>query len=76
MSPSGNVTVEVPPGSTRYHLELDGGCGNPGGGSAVPSSAGSAPGSWCEDVSSSVPDDPSSPNVIVISSGGGQITIT
>jgi hypothetical protein len=75
-SGGGNVTVEVPPGSTRYHLELDGGCGNPDAGSAVPSSAGSAPSSWCEDVSSSVPDDPSSPNVIVISSGGGQITIT
>jgi putative adhesin len=77
-SGGGNVTIELPPGATRYRLQLDGGCGNPDGGnsSAVPSSAGSGPGSWCQDVSSSVPDDASSQNVIVVSSGGGQITIT
>jgi hypothetical protein len=77
-SGGGNVTIELPPGSARYRLQLDGGCGNPDGGasSAVPSSAGSGAGSWCQDVSSSVPDDASSQNVIVVSSGGGQITIT
>jgi hypothetical protein len=76
-SGGGNVTIELPPGAARYHLELDGGCGNGSGAqSAVPSSGGSASSSWCADVSNSVPDDPSSPNVIVVSSGGGQITIT
>lgn len=78
-SGGGNVTIELPPGAAGYHLELDGGCRDGSGGgpvSAVPSSAGSASSSWCPDVSSSVPDDPSSQNVIVVSSGGGQITIT
>jgi hypothetical protein len=78
-SAGGNVTIELPPGSARYHLELNGGCGpgGPGGpGGAVPSAAGSEPASWCGVVSTSVPDDPSSPNVIVVSSGGGQITIS
>jgi Putative adhesin len=75
-SGGGNVTIELPPGSARYRLQLDGGCGGGDSGSAVPSSAGSGPGLWCQDVSSSVPDDPSSPDVIVVSSDGGQITIT
>lgn len=83
-SGGGNVTIELPPGGSGYRLQLDGGCGRfrvgSGNGSgnqaAVPSSAGSAPATWCPDVSSSVPDDPSSPNVIVVSSAGGQITIT
>jgi hypothetical protein len=77
-SAGGNVTIELPPGSARYHLELNGGCGDGPGGAVkpVPSGAGSEPASWCGDVSTSVPDDPSSSNVIVVSSGGGQITIS
>jgi hypothetical protein len=77
-SAGGNVTIELPPGSARYHLELNGGCGDGSGGpvSAAPSGAGSEPASWCGDVSTSVPDDPSSSNVIVVSSSGGEITIS
>lgn len=76
-SGGGDITIELPPGSAGYRLQLDGGCGQDSGNqAAVPSSAGTAPRPWCDNVSSSVPDDPSSPNVIVVSSGGGQITIT
>jgi len=74
-SAGGNVTIELPPGSARYHLQLNAGCGG-GPVSAAPSGAGSEPASWCGDVSTSIPDDPSSSNVIVVSSDGGEITIS
>jgi hypothetical protein len=76
-SGGGNVTIELPAGSARYDLQLDGGCGrDPGNQSAVPSAAGTASATWCQWVSSSVPNSASSPNVIVVSSDGGQITIS
>jgi hypothetical protein len=80
-SGGGDVTVQLPAGSS-YRLQLDGGCGKGSGPESASPSSGGSGGSggsaspWCPDVSSSVPDDPTSANVIVVSSGGGQITIT
>lgn len=73
-SAGANVTLQLPSNAAGYRLELDAGCG--GTVSAAPASGGSAPSSWCGDVDSSVPSDPSSPDVIVVSSAGGEITIT
>jgi hypothetical protein len=76
-SAGANVTLQLPPNAAGYRLQLDGGCGDGNGAvSAAPASGGSAPSSWCGDVDSSVPSDPSSPDVIVVSSAGGEITIT
>lgn len=75
-SSGGSATIQLPPNPAGYRLQLDGGCGSGASTSAAPSAAGAQPASWCGDVSSSVPSNPSSPNVIVVSSAGGQITIT
>jgi hypothetical protein len=74
-SAGANVTLQLPPNPAGYRLQLDAGCGN-GAVSAAPAGGRSAPPSWCGDVDSSVPSDPSSPDVIVVSSAGGEITIT